>query len=171
MKLAGTEVKTAGALPEQGASFPEFSLTASDDRVVSDADFDGRKKVFFFCHGPLHSGGAWDDVVVDFIKAAAAVLDDDAVRARAGDVTLVPVARATPADWRYLLNASGVFGVAPLSVGEDVAVPFPVFVAGDRKGALAAALVYVDDNDVVVKAQVADDAATLAGLDVGRLLA
>lgn len=160
MKIAGAEVKTEGSLPEKGMVFPEFSLVAVDDRLVGTADFDGRKKVFFFCQGPA------DDVVAEFIKAAAAALDDDGK----GDVVLIPVARASTSDWRSFLNASGVEGIAPLSLGKDVAVPFPVFAAGDRKGALAPALVYVDDQDEVHAAQLADDAATLAGLDVKKLI-
>ena len=159
MKMSGRDVKTAGALPEKGAVFPEFSLLASDNREVTHVDFDGRSKVFFFCEGPEHEASA--KLIVDVAHA----LDE-----AGNDVVLIPVARTAPVEWRRFLSASGLSGVAPLSVGSDVAVPFPVFTSGDNQGALAPGLVFVDDQDEVKAIQLADDADTLAGLDLALLL-
>ncbi len=159
MKIDGADVVTRGALPEQGTVFPSFALVATDDAVVTDADFDGRKKVFFFCAGPEHEASA------KLIEAAAAVVDGQ------DNTVLIPVSRTAPVEWRRFLHQSRIEGIAPLSVGDDVEVPFPVFAAGPSRGALAPAFVFVDDRDEVRAVQLATDADSLAGLDLKKLLA
>ncbi|MDP2341138.1 MAG: hypothetical protein Q8O67_09280 [Deltaproteobacteria bacterium] len=147
-------MKTLGALPEPGAVFPEFTLVASDDAVVTDADFDGRRKVFFLCAGPEHEATA------QLIEQAAAVVDEH------DNTVLIPVSRTAPVEWRRFLRATRLEGIAPLSVGVDVVVPFPVLASG----ALAPALVFVNEQDEVRAVQSATDGDSLAGLDVKKLL-
>jgi peroxiredoxin len=158
VKSEGKSVPLQGTLPASGTIFPEYCLIASDDRAVDADAFAGKKKVYFLCEGPEHEATA-----AFVVNAAAAVEAVD-------DTVLVPIARTPPVEWRRFLRGYNLSGIAPLSIGVDVAVPFPVVQAGVSQGQLCPALVYVDESDEVYASQLAVDADTLDGLDVAVLL-
>lgn len=158
VKQGGADVLVQGDLPEPGTLFPDYSLVGVDERAVDALAFEGKNKVYFLCEGPEH------DATATFIAAAAAAVDG------AADTVLIPIARTAPLEWRRFLRAHNIEGVAPLCLGDDVAVPFPVLQGGAGAGHLCPALVYVDDADEVFAAQRATDADSLAGLDIAALL-
>lgn len=153
------KTKRQGALPETGSVFPSFSLVGFDGRAVTDVDFDGRRVVFFFCAGPDHDASA------RFIRDAARTLE-----ALPETTVLVPVSRTPPSLWQRFVREDpdgDAPAFAPLSVGDDVEVPFLMITTGSRP--LWPALVFVDDQGTVKAAQEAQDD-ELAGLNLAALL-
>ncbi len=131
---------TTGGSFDVGAVFPDYALVASDDRVVTQDDFDGRPKLYFMCGDP-----ADDDVAAEVARVARAALD-------VADVVLIPLAKTSPAAWRYFLRAHQIEGIAPLAIADDVAVPF---LADQQTKQLWPQWVFVAEDDEVLAVAVA----------------
>jgi len=137
-----------------GTLFPEFALTASDGRIVTSDDLEGRRLVVFLCAGPAHEPSA-----ALIVQAAAKVYAED-------NAVLVPIARVPHEAWRRFVGRDGLDGAAPLSVGEDTATPFVV----EADGTLWPTLLVVDEAFAIVHAQRAT-APDGSGLDVDAAIA
>jgi thiol peroxidase len=160
--LDGSPCATNGELPAVGAAAPGFRLVRSDLTDLSLADFAGKRKVVVTV--PSLDTGVCRATARGFNERAASL----------ENTVVLVVSVDTPFAQHRFCETEGIDGVSTLSTlrSKAFAKDYGVLIVdGPFAGALARAVVVIDEHDIVVHAQLVteigdepDYAAVLASL-------
>lgn len=164
--LGGRPCATHGELPAVGTKAPGFRLVRSDLSDVRLGDFSGRRKVL----------GIVPSLDTRVCKAMARAFNE---RAAGLDNTVVLVASVdTPFAQARFCETEGIDGLHTLSTlrSKAFAKAYGVLITdGPFAGAMARAVIVIDENDTVVHSQLVSEIgdepdydAALASLDAGN---
>ncbi len=142
--LRGTPVDVAGSLPAKGQKAPDFLLTAADLSDVSLADFAGKRKILTIFPS------------VDTPTCAMSVRKFNAKAAELANTAVLCISADLPFAQKRFCGSEGIDNVLNLSTFRHPAFheAYGVRLAtGPLAGLTARAVVVLDENDVVLHAE------------------